>query len=169
MEFEKTFVFADWSIDSNITLDQDKKGNNTGEADYDGYTLLGRMVVPPQLRWGLGHKRLWFSPVSGGLFVVLLRDTSGNIIEGKAKVVFVSATGDRKIPVYEAHTRTMYRTDPTDKSKNQLVCYGLNTPNLLVKSDGEIRLYFKADVDDTVINYLNTNNLIVIDYLEVHE
>jgi len=166
MEQELNWDFADF-IDRNMLLDKDLKGDNVGQADYDGYTLLGMITVGPGRMYGIGWRRQFFNPLSGGIVHVELYNTEGNRIEGQVKIVFKSADGHKKIPVYGSNTRTQYYTDPNDRSKQQLVCYGLNTPNLLVKSDGQVQLLFKPETDDQTINKSNTSNKIIISYLEV--
>jgi len=150
-------------LKQDVTCNSNQKGEAIGMADYEGYTLIGEWKVPKQLLVAVGKRPSQFEPYVGGLFHIELHDSSNNDIEGTIKIVVSNAQKTKKAVVVQKHTLTMNKTNPTDRSKVDLLKLGINTPIYWVRQDSYIQLYFKPDVNGKTIDYDNPNNVLMLE------
>ena len=159
---QKNLAISDF-LKADVTCTASKMGEGIGFADFEGFTLIGEYTVPPQQRIALGLIPDPFNPNSGGLFHIELHDASNNDIEGEYKIVFRNASGTKRVTIIKRHSTTMYKTAPTDRSKQALLRLGFNIPLKWVREDSVIQLFFKPDVDGKVIDHDNPNNVFLMD------
>lgn len=159
VERSKNLAISDF-LKADVTCTASKMATDTvGYADKDGFTVIGEYTVPPQQKIALGLRPDILNPNSGGLFHIELHDVGDADIEGEYKVVFRNANGTKKAVIITRRSTTMYKTAPTDRSKQALVKLGLNIPLTWVREDSVIQLLFKPDVNGKVIDYDNANNV----------
>jgi len=168
IERSETLTVADF-LTQDVTCDANKKGEGIGMADYEGYTLIGQWKIPKQLVVAVGKRPSPSDQFVGGLFHVELHDSLNNDIEGEIKVVVSNPQQTRKAIVVKRRTQFMNKTNPTDRSKVDLLKLGVNTDIYWVKQDGYIQLYFKPDVNEKTINYNNVNNVLMLDITKQYQ
>jgi hypothetical protein len=162
VERTKNLAITDF-LTQNVTCTASQKGEGVGLADFEGFTLIGEYVVPPQRRIALGIRPDILNPNSGGLFHIELHDAADANVEGEFKIVFRSASGLRKATIIRRHSNAMYVTTPTDRSKQALIKLGFNIPIIWCREDSVIQLLFKPNVDSSVIKYNSVNNVFYMD------
>jgi len=154
-EFPTSLHLNDFSDfpSANLTLDQDKKlGIETvGNADGEGFTVLGHYEIPRGIGIALGHRKR-------DLPFYIRMDSAGGKIAGQYKIVICDPTKSscRQVGIFT--TSEMDDSAPLDKTKNP-------TPELRrpwVLERGWLILLFKAETDDTVLVYDDANNEINI-------
>jgi hypothetical protein len=160
--YEKAWSKISDFMTQDVQCLKDKMGEGIGLADHEGYTLLGEYEVPRQCLIAIGLKHL--SQYAGGIFHIELHDSSNNDIEGNVKIVFTNASKLTRKTIITRHTASMYKSDPLDRSHQQLVILGVQTPLTWAKERSLVQLYFKPDIDGETIDYDNTNNVLYIEY-----
>ena len=145
---------------ANITLDKTKRGDRIGESDIGGYTHIGTFVVSAGKEYMIGlrpHNK-------GGIFYIELKDNSDAIIHGQALIKLVSkdSTRSKVIHIATCNTRLLDPTDYLNRLKAPLLIAGVNIDTVWVTEDSKIELWFKPEVDGSVIDGTK-NNIALID------
>lgn len=164
-EYSMTFTLRDF-MNQDVTCNKNKLGDNIGNADIQGFTLLGEYKVPKQVYIAIGKRPDIHEPNIGGLFHIELHDSLNNDIEGEFKICFRNNSGLVKQPIIVRHSRGMYKASPTDRSKQSLVKLGINVGFIWAKPDSYVQLWFKPETDGVTVDYDNANNVCLIDYIK---
>lgn len=148
---------------ANVTCTKATMHNNLGGADIDGFTRIGSYEIPRQSLITLGWRHDILNPYSGAIFHAEFHDNAtATDLEGEVRIIFESPQKDRKVKMIDRQTNTMYKTAPTDRTKQQLVYLGSDCPLIWAKARSFIWLLFKPSTDGKTIAYNNTNNLLFL-------
>lgn len=168
IEYPKTFTNADF-LKADVQCLKSKQGEGVGMADYEGFTNIGEVTAKPQTMVCIGKRYDLLDKDVGGLCHVELHDSSNNDIEGEIKIVLANANRLKKAVILKRRTNIMYKTAPTDRSKQPLVKVGMNSPPIFAREDSVVQLLFKPDTDGVTVDFDNSLNVILIDYIERQE
>ena len=134
-----------------ITLDKSVKGGNfpgQGQSDAHNYTLIGIYIVEAGRNYMVGLR----PHLKGGIFYVEFKDSDDAIIQGQALIKLCNPARTKVHPVTTCNTRTLDSTDYLNRSTQPLVIPGLNAPTIWVTKDSRIELWFRPEVDLSVID-----------------
>lgn len=158
-EVEDTWSLKDF-LKENITCNKNTKVDamqGLGGVDGQGFTTIGEHTVTGGMKVMIGHREK-------GSFYVKLHNESSVQLHGSVKIVAVSPTRDRSMPLIERYTKSWNDEDPTNLGKNPTLTSGLDCPLQWLPEDYIIQLRFKPETDGETIDYDNTNNVGWIDF-----
>ena len=157
---EKTFTLELSNFTAPIitlTLDKNKRGDREGEADVRGYTHIGTYTVEAGREYMVGLR----PHMKGGIFYVELRDSSDVIIQGMALLKLTNPARTKVIEIATCNTRSLSPTDYLNRLTQPLLIVGVNIKPTWVTEDSKIELWFRPEVNGSVINGAKNNKVLV--------
>lgn len=134
----------------NLTLDQDDVETK------DKFTFIAKYKIPKGVGAALGHlvaARDLKVGYGSGILCTDFYDSTPTSISGSIRLIGSDPTRTKSVILYDGHTSSFTPATPTNPDINPVLV--TRVPWIL--EDGYLEIWFKADVDDTVLDGTQAN------------